>query len=150
MAYDQWNRDHLPEIGSPMEMIFLAIWKMRQSIEFQKTRVMVQAQLSQQGVEAKLIEKAFEDLRQAFFPFEKTHREESIDQLKKALDKEVTRGGLQITPVADLTRRQMKQKLAQGSHVMDQRAELLKRGNLRPMDHQSPLTAAKRRPRTAS
>ncbi len=150
LAYDQWNRDNLPELGSPMEMIFLAIWKMRQSIEFQKTRVLVQAQLSQQGVEGKLIEKAFEDLRQAFFPFEKTQKEESIDLLRKALMKEVGRGGMKITPIADPIRAQMRHKLNQGSRVLDQRAELLRQGRLKPMDQKSPFIAAKRHPRTAS
>lgn len=140
----------LPELGSPMEMIFLAVWKMRQNIEFQKTRVVVQAQLSQEGVEGKLIEKAFEDLRQAFFPFEKTQKEESIDMLRKALHKEVGRGGLKITPMADLTRVQMRQKLTQGNMALDRRADLLKKGQLKSMDRPSPFVAAKRRPRTAS
>lgn len=150
MAYDQWNRGVLPEIGSPMEMIFLVVWKMRQNIEFQKTRVIVQAQMSQQGVEGKLIEKAFEDLRGAFFPFEKTEREETIDQLRKALTKEISRGGLAIKPMMDLTRSQMRQKLNRGAHILNQRADLLREGRLKPIDQGTPFTNAKRRPRTAS
>lgn len=150
MAYDQWNRGVLPEIGSPMEMIFLVVWKMRQNIEFQKTRVIVQAQMSQQGVEGKLIEKAFEDLRGAFFPFEKTEREETIDQLRKALTKEIARGGLSIKPMMDLTRSQMRQKLNRGAHILNQRADLLREGRLKPIDQGTPFANSKRRPRTAS
>lgn len=150
LAYDQWNRGTLPELGSPMEMVFLAVWKMRQSIEFQKTRVVVQAQMSQQGVEGKLIEKAFDDLRQAFFPFEKTQKQESNDMLRKALEREVARGGLSITPMQDLTKAGMRQKLNKGAHAIDQRADLLRQGRLKPIDQQSPFTTAKRRPRTAS
>jgi len=150
MAYDQWNRGTLPEIGSPMEMIFLVVWKMRQNIEFQKTRVLVQAQMSQQGVEGKLIEKAYEDLRGAYFPFEKTQREETIDQLRKALHKEIARGGLVIKPQIDMTRSQMRQKLNRGAHILSQRADLLREGRLKSIDRGTPFTAAKRRPRTAS
>lgn len=133
-----------------MEMIFLVVWKMRQNIEFQKTRVLVQAQMSQQGVESKLIEKAYEDLRGAYFPFEKTQREESIDQLRKALTKEISRGGLSIKPMMDLTRAQMRQKLDRGAHILNQRASLLKEGRLKSIDQGTPFTNAKRRPRTAS
>ncbi len=150
LAYDQWNRGTLPEIGSPMEMIFLVVWKMRQNIEFQKTRVVVQAQMSQQGVEGKLIEKAFEDLRGAFFPFEKTQKEETLDQLRKALTKEIARGGLAIKPMMDLTKPHMRQKLNKGAHIMNQRASLLQEGRLKPLDQSTPFTASKRRPRTAS
>jgi len=150
MAYDQWNRGTLPEIGSPMEMIFLVVWKMRQNIEFQKTRVLVQAQMSQQGVEGKLIEKAYEDLRGAYFPFEKTQREESIEQLRKALHKEIARGGLAIKPQMDLTKSHMRQKLNRGAHILNQRADLLREGRLKSIDQGTPFTAAKRRPRTAS
>lgn len=150
LAYDQWNRGTLPEPGSLMEMIFLVVWKMRQNIEFQKTRVVVQAQMSQQGVEGKLIEKAFEDLRQAFFPFERTEREETIDSLRKALMKEVGRGGLSVKPMMDLTRAQMRQKLDKGAHALNQRAHLLKEGRLRSIDEPNPFLSARRRPRTAS
>lgn len=132
-----------------MEMIFLVVWRMRQNIEFQKTRVVVQAQMSQQGVEAKLIERAFEDLRGAFFPFEKTQKEETNDQLRKALMKEIGRGGLSIKPMMDLTRTQMKQKLTKGAHVLTQRADLLREGRLKSLD-QKPFALSKRRPRTAS
>jgi hypothetical protein len=131
-----------------MEMIFLAVWKMRQTIEFQKTRVVVQAQLSQQGVEGKLIEKAFEDLRQAFFPFEKTQREETNDLLRKALHKEVSRGALTIKPQMDLTRAQMRQKLTKGAMVVSQRADLLRQGRLKPIDQESPFLTARRRSRS--
>lgn len=133
-----------------MEMIFLSVWKMRQNIEFQKTRVVVQAQLSQQGVEGKLIEQAFEDLRQSFFPFEKTQREETNDLLRKALHKEVARGGLMIKPQVDLTRAQMRQKLTKGAMVVNQKADLLRQGRLKPLDQTSPFQAAKRRTRNSA
>lgn len=133
-----------------MEMIFLAVWKMRQTIEFQRTRVVVQAQMSQQGVEGKLIEKAFEDLRQAFFPFEKTEREETIAMLRKALTREVARGGMRVTPMMDMTRPQMRQKLTKGAQALSQRADLLREGRLKPIDQSTTFVAAKRRPRTAS
>jgi hypothetical protein len=132
-----------------MEMLFLSIWKMRQNIEFQKTRVTIQALLSQQGVEGKYIEKAFEDLRGAFFPFEKTQREEEISMLRKVLEKEVARGGLAIRPVADLTRATMKQKLKKGARVIDQRAALLQQGRLKPLD-KTPFASSRRRSRSAS
>jgi hypothetical protein len=149
MVFEKWA-GRPPEVGSPMEMIFLAIWKMRQNVKFQETRVLVQAMLSQQGVEGKLIEKAFEDLKQAYFPFEKTRVEEEKDMLKKALQKEVARGGMRVTPMADMTRPMMKQKLNRGTRLLNQKAELLKEGRLKPLDQGTPFTTAKRRPRSAS
>ncbi len=149
MVFEKWE-GKLPEIGSPMEMVFLATWKMRQNIKFQENRVLVQALLSQQGVEGKVIEKAFEDLKAAYFPFEKTRVEEEKDMLKKVLQKEVTRGGMRVTPLVDTMRPMMKQKLSRGARLLDEKAMLLKQGRLKPLDQPNPFTISKRRPRNAS
>lgn len=132
--------------GSPMEFIFLMLWRMRQQIEFQKSRSIVQALMSQQGAEGEAIEKAFDDLRQSFFPFEQKQRSVEIAELKKAMDTELARGALKVTPMIDLTRVKMRQKLSQGQEVMTQRAELLRVGKLRTLDV-DPLEVARRRQR---
>ena len=144
MLFDRM--EGVPDHGSPMEILFLVLWRMRQQIEFQKNRAIVQALMSQQGSEGEAIEKAFDDLRESFFPFEKKQRSVEIANLKKVMDTELARGALKVTPMVDLTRSTMKQKLAQGQEALTQRAEMLRAGKLRTLDG-DPMEAAKRRQR---
>lgn len=149
ILYDRIKR--LPEAGSPMEIVFLVIWRMRQQIEFHKSRVLVQALLNQQGAEAKHIESAYEDLRGAFFPFEKTQREDEIVDLKKVMHRELAKGALSVTPMMDMTRANIKQKLSKGEAAIRERASLLKSGRLRALDGEDRFRRAKMRIReTAS
>ena len=140
----------MPESGSPMEMIFLVVWRMRQQIEFHKSRVVVQALLNQQGAEAKHIEEAYDDLREAFFPFEKAKKAEEITDLKKVMHQELARGALSVKPMMDLTKDSVKQKLTQGQVAIEERASLLKSGRLRRLDREDPFQKAKNRERGAS
>lgn len=137
----------MPEVGSPMELLFLVLWRMRQQVEFHKSRVVVQALLAQQGVESKHVEAAYDDLRSAYFPFEKAKRDEEIVDLKKVMHRELARGAIAVKPLADLTKDNMRNKLAQGAAAIKERADLLKAGRLRNIDQGDPFQAARTKER---
>ena len=104
-----------------MEIVFLLIWKMRQDIEFQKSRSTLQALLNQKGAESKHIEDAFNDLRSAFFPFEKNQKKQEIGDLRQAMMREIARGALQVTPTVDPDRKKMANRLARGQNRLTRR-----------------------------
>lgn len=133
-----------------MEILFLVLWRMRQQVEFHKSRVVVQALLAQQGVESKHIEAAYEDLKEAYFPFEKAKRDEEIVDLKKIMHRELAKGPLSVKPMMDLTKTNMKQKLSQGQAALSERATLLRSGRLQSLDKGDPFQKARRRDREVS
>ena len=147
MLYDRM--EGMPEPGSPMEILFLVLWRMRQQIEFHKSRVVVQSLLSQEGVSGESIEKAFEDLRNAFFPFEENAKSAEEEKLRKVLYRELARGPLKVTPMVDVTKEGLKQKLHQGQQELKEQARQLQTGRLRPLD-QDPFEKSRRRKRDAS
>lgn len=112
MYFDKATK--VPPRGDPMEIMYILIWKMRQDIEFQKSRSTLQALLNQKGAEPKHIEEAFGDLRAAFFPFEKNQRKAEIGDLRQTMMREIARGALSITPMADPDHRKVANRLARG------------------------------------
>lgn len=146
MLYDRVGG--MPDPGSPMEILYFVLWRMRQQIEFQKSRALMQALMSQQGVEGEPVEKAFEDLRNSFFPFEENRREAEVESLKKVMFREIARGALSVTPMADLTKTRVKQNLARGQANMREKADMLRSGRLKPLD-QDLLKAARSRNRAS-
>ena len=140
----------VPPTGSPMEILFLVLWRMRQELAFQQSRSAVQSMLSQQGADSKSIEKAFEDLKNSFFPFEKTQRAEEIEILKKVMSKELKRGALSVRPMIDLTRAKNKKKLERGDRILKQRASQLRQGALKPLEKDPFLKAKRRRKRSSA
>ena len=147
MLYDRVGG--MPDRGSPMEILYMVLWRMRQQIEFHKSRALMQALMSQQGVEGEPVEKAFEDLRNAFFPFEQGQKEEEISSLKKVMMREISRGALSVVPMADMTKTRVKQDLARGQANMREKADMLRSGRLKPLDRDL-LQAARSRARSAS
>lgn len=141
--------DGLPDPGSPLEILTLVLWRMRQNIEFQKSRCVMTALLNQQGAEAKFIEKAYADLKESFFPFEKTEREEEVVMLKKAMEKELARGALSVKPMVDITRDQTKKSLVKGAQFLKQRANQLRKGTAKSLER-DPFQEARNRGRGAS
>ena len=90
-----------------MESIMLLVWRMKQEIEFQKTRVLANTMIltSQAGGQDanKGITSSWEEYRHTMFPFQK-HVTQTQDQI--ALDylrKEVARGPVSVKPLAPLT-----------------------------------------------
>jgi hypothetical protein len=140
--------DGMPDPGSPMEILYMVLWRMRQQIDFHKSRALMQALMSQQGVNAEHIEKAFEDLRNSFFPFEQHQKEEEVESLKKIMFKEIARGALSVTPMVDMTRTRVKQDIARGQANIREKADMLRSGRLKPLD-QDLLKKARSRDRVS-
>jgi hypothetical protein len=139
----------MPDPGSPMEILFMVLWRMRQQTEFHKSRAVIQALMSQEGVEGEAVEKAFEDLRNAFFPFEESMKAEQDKKFRKILFKELARGPLRVTPMTDVTKESLKQKLNQGQRELREQARQLRSGQLRPLDR-DPFEKARHRRRGVS
>jgi hypothetical protein len=142
ILYEKATR--LPEPGSPMEIIFLLVWNMRQKIEFQKARAELQALLSQKGAEPKEILQAFDDLRESFFPFDKNAREADLKEMRETLMREVSRGLLSLVPQVDLNRHKIASKLARGQKLLDERIAMQQRGRMESIDA---FDRARRKPR---
>lgn len=106
-----------------MEIIFLFIWKMRQDIEYQKSRAVMQALLNQKGAEPKHIEDAFKDLRSAFFPFEKNQRKQEVNEQRQTLMRFVQNGPVAFTPTADPNQRKMAHRLSRGQERLFRRPQ---------------------------
>ncbi len=90
MLYEKATK--LPPFSTPTGMMFLLVWKMRQTIDFQKSRALIQALMSQKGAQDESIKKVFEDLREAFFPFDKNQREAELKKMKTAMDHWIKQG----------------------------------------------------------
>jgi len=131
--FDKASR--VPPPGDPMEILFLLIWKMRQDIEFQTSRATLQALLNQKGAEAKHIEDAFKDLRDAFFPFEKNHRKQEVKELRQIMLREVARGALSVIPQVDPDHRKVANRLARGQERLHRRQQQMSTpaGQVTPM-----------------
>lgn len=119
--FDKASR--VPKPGDPVELVFLLIWKMREGIEFQKSRSTLQALMNQKGAEPKHIEEAFEDLRMAFFPFEKNQKKQEIGNLRQTMMREIARGALSVTPTVDPDSRKMANRLARGQEQLLKRQQ---------------------------
>ena len=132
ILYEKATR--LPEPGSPMEIVFLLVWNMRQKIEFQKARAELQALISQKGAESKEILAAFDDLRESFFPFDKNAKEADLKEMRSVLEREVARGALSLTPQVDLNRHKIASKLARGKANLEERIAMQKAGGMEAID----------------
>lgn len=106
-----------------MEIVFLLIWKMRQNIEFQKSRATLQALLNQKGAETKHIEDAFEDLKNAFFPHDKNQKKQEIGNLRNVMMREIARGALAVIPTVDPDHRKVANRLARGQERLYSRQQ---------------------------
>lgn len=82
MIYDQASGP--PSPGSPLESVFVLLAKRRQETEYYKTKLMVAAQVAAHAEEGgKLLSKAWEDYREAMFPFlTKKKTDEDVDAKK--------------------------------------------------------------------
>lgn len=125
--------------------MFLLVWKMRQSIEFQKSRAIIQALMSQQGAQDEAIKSAFTDLKDAFFPFDKNQKSAENKQFREILERNIKQGPLAVIPSED--QKQKRRSLSQIMRAEDaliSRNKMKEQGKIQNMD---PFTKAKRRPR---
>ena len=144
MMYERAMRP--PEPGSPMEMVHLLVWKMRQNIEFHKSRATMQALLSIKGAEDKTIMAAFDDLKEAFFPFDKNERKDELKKLKDEMLREISRGPLAITVLSDPNRKKVASRLVRGDKDLAQRQQLEKAGRVVSIDAFQKAQRRTRRP----
>lgn len=119
---------------------------MRQQLEFQKSRSTMQALMSQKGAEEKHIQEVFEDLKEAFFPYDKNERRADIDKMKQAMYSELARGPLELTVMEDPNKRKVNSRLQKGTEELRRKGQLQESGGLRTLDD----VFAKARRRTRS
>lgn len=129
-----------------MEIVFILIWKMRQDIEFQKSRATLQALLAQKGAENKMVLEAFEQLREAFFPFDRNQRTDEIKRMRDTLNKEIGRGPLSITPLDDPNRKKVASRLVKGQKDLATKKAMQNQGKTVSIDA---FDQARRRPRVS-
>ncbi len=124
----------LPWPGDPLELVFLLVWKMRQQVEFQKERATLQALMAQKGAEGKQIESVFEDLKEAFFPYDKNERKADDKKMREAMYSEISRGPLELTAMSDPNKRKVDHRLQRGTADLQKKSDLQKTGNLMTLD----------------
>jgi hypothetical protein len=143
MMYEKATK--LPPFGTPTGMMFLLVFHMRQKIEFQKSRALIQGLMSQQGAQDENIKKVFEELKEAFFPFDKNQRSAELKKMKDAMNYWVKQGPVVVEAQDDGKQsRRMASKLLRGQKDLEQRRVQEQQGRAVDMD---PFEKAKRRPR---
>lgn len=94
-----------PAPGTPLESVMLLVWRMRQDIEFQRTRVVVNATLaaSAQGDNIqsanKGLQEAWQDFLDEVYPYQKGQRVRVDEAAIEFLKREVAKGPLTVTPL---------------------------------------------------
>ncbi len=137
----------LPAISSPTGMMFLLVYNMRQKIEFQKSRALIQALMSQQGAQDENIKKVFEDLKEAFFPFDKNQRSAELKKMRQAVEYWVKQGPV-VVEAQDQdgkTKRRRQSKLIRGQKDLETRQTAEQQGRMIQLD---PFQQARRRARS--
>jgi hypothetical protein len=143
MLYEKATK--LPPFSTPTGIMFLLVFKMRQSIEFQKSRAIVQALISQQGAQDENIKKAFDDLKEAFFPFDRNQRQAELKKMREAMKYWINQGPVVVEAQMDPRQgRRMASKLARGQRSLEERKEQEKTGRIVGLDA---FEKAKRRKR---
>jgi hypothetical protein len=128
--------------------MFLMVWKMRQHIEFQKSRATIQALMAQQGAQDESIKKVFDELKDSFFPFDKNQRVDELKKMKDVMNYWVKHGPVVVEAQDDgRHRRKMATKLAKGQKDLVDRLTQEREGKAIGLD---PFQKARRRSRTAS
>lgn len=103
--------------------------------------------MSQQGANDEHIKKAFDDLKEAFFPFDKNQRHAELKKMKDAMNYWVNHGPVVIEAQPDgRQEKKMASKLARGLRDLESRRAQEKSGRLVELD---PFDKAKRRSRGA-
>lgn len=94
----------------------LLVWRMRQDIEFYRTRVLVNAIIASaaqgENVEAanKEVSEAWQDFIDEMYPFQKGQRVRTDQAAIEFLKQEVAKGPLKVTPLQPVGKAQSKLK----------------------------------------
>lgn len=136
----------LPPFTTPTGMMFLLVYHMRQKIEFQKSRALIQALMAQQGAQDETIKKVFEDLKEAFFPFDKNQNAAELKKMRQAMDHWVKHGPV-VVEAQDTGQqnRRIASKLLRGKKDLADRTTKEQQGKIVGLD---PFQKAKRRARS--
>lgn len=112
--YDKLTEPPAP--GTPLESVMLLVWRMRQDIEFQKARVLVNATVAS-AAQGDAIEKANKELQEAwsdfldeFYPYQKGQRVRTDQAAIDFLKQEVAKGPLKVTPLQPVGKAKSKLK----------------------------------------
>ena len=94
-----------PAPGTPLESVMLLVWRMRQDIEFYRTRVMINSVMAAaaQGDNIQKANKELQDAWQDFidevYPYQKGQRMRVDEAAIEFLKREVAKGPLTVTPL---------------------------------------------------
>lgn len=133
MLYEKATK--LPPFSTPTGIMFLLVFKMRQSIEFQKSRTLVQSLMSQQGANDDHIKKAFDDLKEAFFPFDKNQKQAELKKMRDAMTYWVNQGPVVVEVQSDGRQdKRVASKLARGQRDLNNRMSQDQSGRLVGID----------------
>jgi len=91
----------------------LLVWRMKQDIELQKTRSIVQAVVASasEGEKAnKQLQEAWQDLLDEMYPFQRGQRKRADQAAMDYLRKEVSRGPYRITPLQPVGKAQSRMR----------------------------------------
>lgn len=85
----------------------LLVWRMRQEIEFQRTRALVNTIIVSSQPDrtdaAKMLEQHWDEFRHTMFPYQRAMTQSQDQAALEYLRKEVARGPVQVRPLAPLT-----------------------------------------------
>lgn len=140
--------DGVPDFDTPMGVLLMLVWRQRQAIEFQKHRSLIQALAAQKDADDKIIKDVFDQMKEAFFPFEKNARTSEIKKMEEVMKAWINRGPLAVKALEDPGRsRKMASRLSQGQRVLAARKAEKETGKTAPLD---PFQKARHRRRGAS
>lgn len=115
MVYETMTEPPAP--GTPLESLMLMVWRMRQDIEMQKTRSVVNAVIaaaSAQGENAesanKTLADSWQDLLDEMYPYQKGQRVKTDQAAIEFLKREAARGPLKVTPLQPVGKARSKLK----------------------------------------
>lgn len=114
MVYDMLTSPPAP--GTPMESLMMMVWRMRQDVELNKTRALIQAMIATASEDEsgnKNMHEAWSDFVEEMFPFKrgvkKSADQAAIDYLKQ----EVAKGPLRVIPLQPIGKAQSRMKTRQ-------------------------------------
>lgn len=97
-----------PKPGTPLESLMLLVWRMRQDIEVQKTKAIVQAIVASASDNTedanKNLQNAWDQYLDEAYPFKRGRREKADQLAIEYLKREAARGPLRVVPLQPLTK----------------------------------------------
>jgi len=105
MIYDTLREP--PKPGTPLESLMLLVWRMRQDIEVQKTRVLAEAIIAAaSGTDEanKRLQEAWSQYVDDAYPFKRGRRVRADQAAMEYFKREAAKGPLRVVPLQPLTR----------------------------------------------